>query len=142
MTGKAGPRLDAHYHRVWGTAGTACAFSEGPTYQLPADFRVLRLPPHGGRTVWTYATRGMSQPGEARPIELHMFAPRETTEVVELLFATAHFHRTEAPLDVRHSVHFGKPWLGRSACHYGLVSLPYLDGPELEIFQAGAATVH
>jgi len=35
-------------------------------------------------------------------------------------------------LGLGHSVNFGKPWIGKSSCEYGLLSLPYLDGPELE----------
>jgi hypothetical protein len=33
---------------------------------------------------------------------------------------------------VGHTVNFGKPWMDRSPCEYGIISLPYLDGPELE----------
>jgi len=74
----------------------------------------------------------MSQPVDHRPIELHMFSPRESDEVVELLAVTAHYHRTAAKLGLGHSVNFGRPWMDTSKSEYGLVSLPYLDGPSLE----------
>jgi hypothetical protein len=80
----------------------------------------------------------MSQPVDHRPIELHMFSPREAVEVVELLYVTAHYHRTAAKLNVGHSVNFGRPWMGASKSEYGLVSLPYLDGPSLENLTIGS----
>jgi hypothetical protein len=39
---------------------------------------------------------------------------------------------TGATLDLGHSVNFGRPWIAESDCSYGLISLPYLDGPMLE----------
>jgi hypothetical protein len=80
----------------------------------------------------------MSQPVDQRPIELHVFSREEADEVVELLVATSHFHRTGAKLGLGHSVNFGRPWMGTSKCNYGLVSLPYLDGPSLENLKIGS----
>lgn len=82
--------------------------------------------------MWTYATVEMSQAEDESPIELHMFSPRRSDEVVELLVAAAHFHRTGTPLGLWHTVNFGRPWIDESLCDHGLVSLPYLDGPALE----------
>jgi len=67
-----------------------------------------------------------------------MFTPRESDEVVELLVAMAHYHRTAAKLDLGHSVNFGRPWMANSKSEYGLVSLPYLDGPSLENLKTGS----
>ncbi len=83
----------------------------------------------------------MSQPNDQRPIELHMFSPLEADEVVELLVVTAHYHRTAAPLGPGHTVNFGRPWLDASECKYGLVSLPYLDGPSLEDLEIASRPV-
>jgi hypothetical protein len=74
----------------------------------------------------------MSQPGDDKRLELFMESPQKSQRVVDLLNMTAHFHRTGAPLGHGHSVNFGSPWLPGSACEYGLLSLPYLDGPKLE----------
>jgi hypothetical protein len=74
----------------------------------------------------------MSQPGDPVPLELHMFSSVQRRELVELLVATAHYHRTGAPLGLGHTVNFGQPWIKGSKCEYGFVSLPYLDGPKLE----------
>jgi hypothetical protein len=131
-----------HYAEIWGVVGEECASPGGPVDALPEDFAVLRFPPHGDRPVWTYATRAMSQPGDAAPVELHLFTPSKADEVVQILYALAHFHRTAAPLDLEHSVNFGQPWLGQSECSYGLISLPYLDGPALEQFRRGDALIH
>ena len=125
-------QIQNHYRKVWGIEPEPCAFSAGPIHELPSDFSVVKFPPHATRQIWTYATFCMSQPGDQRPIELHMFSPREAHEVVELLVVTAHYHRTGAPLGLGHTVNFGRSWLAASQCKYGLVSLPYLDGPSLE----------
>lgn len=124
--------VEAHYRSIWGVEAEPRQFSAGPIQRLPVDFIVLRYPPRGERNMWTYATCGMSQPGDARPLELHMHSPRASPEIEELLVVTADYHRTGSQLDIGHSVNFGRPWLRESACDRGLVSLPYLDGPMLE----------
>jgi hypothetical protein len=124
--------IERHYRSNWKATPESSLYAAGPVHQLPPHFTVLRFPPHGDRTMWTYATRGMSLPDDSRPIELHMFSARETQEIDELLFMTAHFHRASAKLGLAHTVNFGKPWVAGSTCEYGLVSLPYMDGPDLE----------
>ena len=129
--------IEDHYQKVWGVAAEPCPFSAGPIGQLPVGFSVLKFPPHDKRNMWTYATCCMSQQADQTPIELHMFSPAESDEVVELLVVTAHFHRTAAKLNLGHTVNFGRPWVRSSVCEYGLVSLPYLDGPSLEDLAIG-----
>lgn len=124
--------IEEHYKENWGRAGLECDFSAGPSHELPPDFSVLKFPPDASRAMWTYSTRCMSQPQDESPVELHMFSPIESDDLVELLFAVAHYHRTGVHLGLGHSVNFGRPWLNGSKCEYGLVSLPYLDGPRLE----------
>lgn len=127
---------------IWQTAPEVCKFSAGPIHELPHGFEVLKFPPHGARNMWTYATRCMSVPADEKPVELHMFSPWETDEVVELLVVTAHFHHRSTKLDIGHTVNFGRPWIDQSKCQYGLVSLPYLDGPELEILSIGSRQIN
>lgn len=91
--------------------------------------------------MWTYATCCMSFAGDDLPLELHMHSPRPSIDIVELLYATTHFHRTKAQLGFSHTVFFGRPWLGLSACEHGYVSTPYLDGPDFEKLQIGNKTV-
>jgi hypothetical protein len=83
----------------------------------------------------------MSQPNDPKPVELHMFSPSASTDIVELLVVTAHFHRTGERLALGHTVNFGRPWLEESQSEYGLISLPYLDGPALENIEIGEQTV-
>lgn len=124
--------ITSHYSGFWNAAGHRSPFDRGPIHQLPPDFCVLEFAPHAGRNMWTYATCGMSQPGDDRPIELHVFSPLQTDEVAELLYMTAHFHCTGERLGLNHTVNFGKPWIAASSCDHGFISLPYLDGPSLE----------
>lgn len=121
-----------HYEKVWGCSGRDVEFVRGPLNELPGGFKVLEFEPHDGRSMWTYATCGMSSHENISPIELHMFSPHQSGEPVELLVATAHYHRTGSTLAVGNTVNFGKPWIDTSPCEYGLISLPYLDGPKLE----------
>lgn len=124
--------IETHYAQNWRVNPEVCVFEKGPTIDLPMGFKVLLFPPHAGRSMWTYATCNMSQSQDAVPIEIHLFSPIPDIGIVELLFAIAHFHRTGTKLDLWHTVNLGRSWLNESLCTYGLVSLPYLDGPELE----------
>lgn len=129
--------IKEHYIRNWSAEPQICSFQRGPIHDLPPEFEVLAFPPRTGRTMWTYATCGMSLPDDVSPIELHLFSPIRSDALVELLFAMAHFHRTEAKLNLWHTVNFGRPWLPSSLCSFGFISLPYLDGPRLENFECG-----
>lgn len=131
-------KIEQHYRRIWQVEPQVCEFSAGPISQLPHDFSVLKFPPHDSRAMWTYATSGMSIPEDDKTVELHMFSPWQTDEIVELLFAVCHFHRTSNRLDIGQSINFGKPWIDHSICEYGLISLPYLDGPDLEVLSYGS----
>jgi hypothetical protein len=134
-------KIVAHYKKQWGPDGGLYALDKGRIHELPTDFLVLKYPPHGKRRVWTYATVCMSQADDLHPLELHMFSPRESEDVAELLAMTTHYDRTGAKLGLGHSVNFGRPWLDRSVCQNGLISLPYLDGPSLENLKTEHSTV-
>lgn len=85
--------------------------------------------------MWTYATAGMSarpEAGKEYGIELHLVSPVASEAYVELLTTVAHYHLTGRPLGWGHTVNFGRPWHPGSRCSYGLISRPYLDGPDLE----------
>jgi hypothetical protein len=136
-----GASIRSHYEKCWGQAEGISPFNKGPVSELPSDFDVLVLPPCNERIIWTYATVGMAQPGDDEPMELHLFSPYRSDEITEILYAVGHFHRTGTRLDLGHSVNFGHPWLPGSQCDHGLVSLPYLDGPKLEVGQIGTEWV-
>lgn len=44
-----------------------------------------------------------------------------------------YYHNVESNLDLGHTVNFGCPWQDSSESSFGLLSLPYLDGPALEL---------
>jgi hypothetical protein len=127
-------RLQRHYEHIWSRPMEVCTFHAGPIHELPPDFRVLRAPPGAKRGLWTYATAGMSSGSRINGVELHLFSPRESLELVELLYAVAHFYCSGPGLGLAHTVNFGRPWIDSSRCEYGLLSRPYLDGPDLEDF--------
>lgn len=122
----------AHYERCWHSKPVSHTWKEGPTHKLPYNFSILEFSPRDGRNMWTYATCCMSQPEDASFIELHLFSSVKDERLVELLTTVAYYHRNTANLNLDHTVNFGKPWQGKSLCDHGLISLPYLDGPELE----------
>jgi hypothetical protein len=77
----------------------------------------------------------MSQLADEDRLEIHLFTKKSqgpSSEIIEVLTAVAHYHRTGRALGLGHSVNFGRPWVAGSACTHGLLSLPYLDGPDLE----------
>ena len=128
-------RIERHYAACWAAPVAARRWRAGPIEEVSPEFRVLVVP----RAADTAAlvTAGMSAPGDASPLELHLLDKTDRLDadlrpVTELLAAVAHFHRTARALDVGHTVDFGRPWVEGSGCPHGLVSLPYLDGPALE----------
>ena len=133
--------IENHYASFWKETARLCDPIRGPVHELPPDFLVLQYPPHRERRKWTYATRCMSQPEDTHPLEIHMFSPYESPLIVELLYATAHYHRTGAKLGLWHTVNFGRPWLVGSNCKYGYISQPYLDDPALEELQTERSVI-
>ena len=122
----------AHYKKNWHHEMTEKVWKKGPVHELPDDFCILEFSPSSTRDMWTYATCCMSQSDDTKRIEIHIFSPFKTDELLELLTIVAHYHRTGTQLDLGHTVNFGKGWVSDSICKYGLISLPYLDGPDLE----------
>lgn len=123
--------LSKHYGSVWKSIPNAEQWTAGPMRNFNPDFCVLEFPPYTGRDMWTYATDGMSL-GNKDSIELHIFSNKQDSSLVELLTVVAYYSFTDVQLNLGETVNFGKPWQESSLCAYGLISLPYLDGPELE----------
>ena len=127
--------IRSHYSTIWANAPVVKKWEKGPVADLPPGFCVLEFAPTDVRRMWTYATCCMSKPSDLKPIELHLFSPVQSELQVELLTVVAHFHRTGELLGLGHTINFGRPWLDGSVCDYGLISLPYLDGPMIEEFR-------
>lgn len=125
-------KIQFHYESFWQTKASSLRWTKGPVNELPPVFSILEFSPTKQREMWTYATCGMSLRTDKQPMELHIFAPKQNHELVELLTVVAHYHITATALSLTDTVNFGRPWWPGSKCSYGLISLPYLDGPQLE----------
>ena len=88
---------------------------------------MLRFAPRPERSLWTYATCGLDP-----NLELHVHVDARCDDTIAILYAIAHYHRTAAPLELHHTVNFGRPWVPQSLCTHGFISRPYLDGPTIE----------
>lgn len=124
-------KIQEHYKKNWSNIPKSEILDIEKNTPKISDFEVLVFEPNNNRDMWTYATCGMSTMKEDSPLELHIFSQKEDKNLIELLTAIAYYHR-EHSLDLAHTVNFGRPWQENSKCGYGLVSLPYLDGPDLE----------
>lgn len=124
-----------HYESCWSSKGNVLRWQNGPTVDLPSSFAVLEFCPTSQRNMWTYATVCMGSASESEPIELHIFSAKQDNSLVELLTVIAYYHHSTTDLNLGHTVNFGRSWQGDSLCTYGFISLPYLDGPELENMQ-------
>jgi hypothetical protein len=121
-----------HLKKNWSGKINECSWQKGPTNKLPKLFQVLEVEPSSSRKMWTYSTICMSNKDDNQPIEIHLFSAKKDQSIVELLTAIAFYHTDTKSLGLNHTVNFGRPWQDSSACEFGLISLPYLDGPNLE----------
>ncbi|WP_367868214.1 suppressor of fused domain protein [Pedobacter sp. WC2423] len=126
-----------HYSSNWGDGFQERKWSKGPIIEVVPHLSILEYRPYSSREMWTYATCGMSTYTHVSPIEVHMFSSVQDDSIVELLSSVCYYHNVEANLDLGHTVNFGRSWQGSSESSYGLVSLPYLDGPNLELMSWG-----
>jgi hypothetical protein len=121
-----------HYESIWNAEANYYLFDKGPIQKMSSNFRILEFEPTTGRDMWTYATSGMSASNELNPIELHIFSFKRDASIIELLTAVAYYHKNTSRIGLNNFVNFGRPWQNQSICEFGFISLPYLDGPDLE----------
>ena len=126
-------KLLSHYISNWGDEYRSLIWEKGPYKDLGNHFRVLEFPPTPERNMWAYATCGMSHFEDQLCLELHIFSDQQDEILVESLIVVAHYHRFGASLGHWHTINWGRGWRLDSSCSYGLISQPYLDGPELEV---------
>ena len=134
--------IKGHYTSIWKAEPNIYLWESGPIEKLNFDFRVLEFAPTDDRKMWTYATCCMSTVQDEYPIELHIFSSKKDTSLVELLFTVAYYHKMHAKLNLHHTVNFGRSWQAGSVCCYGLISLPYLDGPDLQTLAIDDKTIN
>lgn len=126
--------VEEHYISNWGSNFEEKIWTKGPIDKLNYEFTILEFKPTGKRNMWTYATCGMSTFTHQKPVELHLFSAIQDNAILELLTSVVYYHNTDQNLNLGHTINFGKSWQGNSKCSYGLISLPYLDGQDLERF--------
>lgn len=124
--------IQHHYETIWENKGSPQYWLKGPVSKLNKEFCVLEFAPTVKRKMWTYATCCMSSEVDSNPVELHLFSAKQDKTLVELMTMVAYFHKTANMLDLNHTFYIGKPWQKNSICDHGFISLPYMDGPNLE----------
>ncbi len=133
MSSTRSQAIQQHCEKAFKSKATRLTFDKGPAHDLPEDFCVLEIAPIENRPVWFYVSCGMSF-ADANPIEIYLISPRQAVEHLELFYAIAHYHMTGEALDTGHTVNFGRPWMPRSTCEYGLLSVlnGEIDWAEIE----------
>jgi hypothetical protein len=127
--------LKNHYDSFWHSNDRLNSFNAcGRITAINQDFEVLEIKPNTTRSMWTYATVGMADKSSDVNVELHVFSDAKNMAWVGILESIAYFHLTESRLGIGHTVNFGVGILEDSNLTHGLISLPFLDGPNLEIF--------
>lgn len=136
--------IELHYNSIWNNKPKTYLFDKGPIEKLYYHFRVLEYPPTTERKMWSYATCNMCKgKGGKKNIEVHVFSKQQDDSLIELLTLVAYYHKNTRALDLNHTINFGRSWQSTSVCTYGLLSLPYLDGPRLEEYvAANGETTH
>lgn len=124
-------KIEEHYLMNW-SEYSKCIFNKEPIHELLPSFNVLKFKPNKKRNSWIYATCGMSGNDKKQGLELFILAPTENDFLINLLVAIAHYHACGNVLNLGHTINFGYAWYEGSKCDHGLISLPYLDGPDLE----------
>lgn len=135
--------LQQHFEAYFGVKGDKLIWEFGPKEKLHPDFYILQIKPNEIHNMWAYCTVGMSlKRNDEDLIELIVYSPKEDKVLVELLTVIASYHRNGAPLNIHHTVNIGQPWIDNSKCDHGFISLPYLDGEELELFKFENKVIH
>ena len=136
----------AHYASVRGEAqASRRAGHSGPSTRCQKGLASVNSRPNPiglcGRTRMLWDVGGNSQRFSLVEIRICFLLSQKGESLVELLTVIAHYHRTGSRLDIGHTVNFGRSWLPKSRCTFGLLSLPYLDRPELEEFSWDSVVV-
>jgi len=135
--------LKQHYEGYFGTLGKRLDLGVDPHKKLHPDFYILEFGLNHKHDFWVYCTVGMALGmDEENLIELFIFSPKKDESLVELLTVVVSYHQNDTPLNLHHTFNIGRAWLDNSKCEYGFISLPYLDGPELEIFNYKEDYIH
>lgn len=133
-------KIKNHYLINWGES-SECIFDRELIHDILPSFDVLKFKPNKKRNSWIYATCGMSENDKEQGLEIFILSPTENDFLITLLTAIAHYHASGNTLDLGHTVNFGCGWYEESRCDHGLISLPYLDGPDLEWMETKSVNI-
>lgn len=128
-------KLLNHYIATWGHRFQIFKWGQGPMREFDESFSVIKFTPTKSRKFWIYGTCGMAGRLDVNPMELHIFSFIEDDSLLELLTAVSYYHKRSVNLHLNDTVNFGRSWQGSSNCSFGFISLPYIDGRNLEIFK-------
>jgi hypothetical protein len=135
--------LRRHYESFYGVGSNKLTWDKGPTRKLHPEFFILEFGPSERHQMWTYATIGMSlDRDDENLIELITYSKGRDKSRVELLTVIASFHRNSVPLNLHHTVFVGQLTDSDTTCDYGFISLPYIEGEDLEKFLFGDQEIH
>jgi Suppressor of fused protein (SUFU) len=135
--------LKKHYESYFDIAGQELILENDVTEKLHPDLYVLEFKPNNRHNFWTYCSIGMSlDRKDDNLIELFVFSPWQDKAHVELITVCASYHRNCLPLNIHHTINIGRPWLDQSTCDHCFISLPYLDGTDIELFEFNKKTYH
>jgi hypothetical protein len=127
--------LTRHYEDHFDVEGTRLTLPDPAPKKLHKDFFVLEIPPNKRHNKYAYCTVGMSADRlDDNLTELFVFSPVKCNTLVALMTWCAAYHRNKFAIKTNHTVSIGQPWLHNSTCDHGLVSKPYVDGKQLELF--------
>lgn len=135
--------LRRHYESFYGIAGNKLTWDKGPTNKLHPDFYILEFGPSKRHQMWTYATVGMSlDRNDDNLIELITYSKNQDKSRIELLTLNASFHRNSESLNLHHTVVVGQLTDTNTTCDHGFISLPFIEGQELEVFNFSGQEIH
>jgi hypothetical protein len=136
-------KLILHYESYFGAKGIKQDAVKDPEGKLHQSFSIYLIPPNSIHEFFCYCTVGMSADRlDENLVELVLYTTTPDDSIIQLLTYCASFHRNKEFLNLHHTVNIGQPWLGRSKCDHGFISLPYLDGPTLELFTFSGKEIH
>jgi hypothetical protein len=127
--------LQRHYEDHFDIEGNRMLPGPGTNYLLHRDFYVLEIPPNNRHNMFAYCTVGMSADRlDENLTELFVYSPVANPALVDLMAHCAHYHRNRLPVRTHNTIGIGRPWLENSKCDHGFISIPWLDGRRLELF--------
>lgn len=126
-------KLLTHYEINWGIKGEECLLDK-KIQNENENFRIFKFKPIPKREYWIYATIFTISKESETYREFHLLSLDENNGCIDILKALAYYYNTISPVNLWDTINFGIELTPNSKCTFGLISLPYLFGPNLEDF--------